>query len=98
MAVRRGHAGKVDGNHNAIVDALRDHGICAQSIATVGGGCPDIIAGFRGVNVLLEAKMPGKAPNVNEKEWALRWAGQYAIVDSPEAAIDAVLRAAGMLQ
>lgn len=98
MAIRRGHSGKVDGNHTAIVDALRQSGISAVSIASVGGGVPDILAGFRNVTALLEVKMPGEKLTTAEQEWHSRWGGHVAIVDSPEAAVDAVLRAVGMMR
>lgn len=95
---------RVDNNHTAIIDALRQAGICAHSAAAVGNGFPDIVAGFRGLNVLLEVKN-GERPcdralTAAEQKWHVTWAGQVAIVSTPEQAINAVVEAArnaGML-
>ncbi len=88
---RRGHAGKVDGNHAEIVKALRDHSIAATSIAVVGGGVPDILCGFRDLTMVLEVKMPGKDLTAAEKHWHQTWPGQVAIVETAEEAISAVV-------
>jgi hypothetical protein len=81
----------VDANHAQIIDALRKAGICATSTAQIGGGFPDAAAGFRGVTLLLEIKSPGEKLNAAEVEWHSKWGGAVAVVDSPEAAIKAVL-------
>ena len=49
-----GHSGRVDNNHTAIVLALRAIGATVQSLASVSGGCPDLVVGYHGRNVLLE--------------------------------------------
>ena len=40
---RRGHAGKVDGNHGPIVDALRSAGVVVRSLAGIGDGMNDLL-------------------------------------------------------
>lgn len=87
MSVRRGHAGKVDGNQAQIVDALRKAGISASSIAQVGGGVPDILCGFRGLTMLIEAKMPGRGLTKDEEQWHATWSGHVAIAQTPEEAV-----------
>lgn len=54
-------AAAVDANQTAIIRALRKAGVSVQPLHTVGQGCPDIIAGFRGVNYLLELKDGSRA-------------------------------------
>lgn len=89
---RRGHKGRVDQNHAAIMQALRDNAMECVSIASVGGGCPDILVGFRGLNVALEVKTDHKAPlTAGEQGFRDTWPGQYAIVTTGEEAVDAVL-------
>ena len=41
-------AAKIDSNHAEIVAALRGIGAYVMSLASVGGGCPDLLVGFRG--------------------------------------------------
>ena len=93
MSVRRGHAGRVDSTHSDIVAALRKAGMSAYSIAQVGGGVPDVLVGWRGCTFLLEVK--GERPKLTQDEQQFHdtWAGQVAIVRTPEDAVIAVLRA-----
>jgi hypothetical protein len=51
-----------------------------QSLADTGNGCPDILAGFRGVNYLLEIKTRRGKLRVNQVEWHDAWRGQVATV------------------
>jgi hypothetical protein len=87
---------RVDGNHRAICDALVDAGAVVLSLAGNGHGCPDLLVGWRGWNVLFEVKPPNylkhpsgwrKATRDAQERFKLRWTGQYAIVTSPEDAI-----------
>jgi len=99
---RRAH---VDANQDDILRALRSAGITARSLAAMGKGIPDILAGFRGVNVLLEVKNPAAARGtaqaleltVDEKDFHETWAGQVRVVTSPEEAVQAVVDVVGRL-
>lgn len=52
--------GRVDGNHEAIVDALRRSGWKVVSLANVGGGVPDLLVYRTGQPIrLLEVKAKG---------------------------------------
>ena len=93
MSVRRGHAGRVDSTHADVVKALRGAGMCAYSIAQVGGGVPDILAAWRGFNFLIEVKGESARLTADEQKFHDTWAGQVAIVRTPEEAVIAVLRA-----
>lgn len=89
-------AARVDGNHVQVVEALRRAGMTVQSLAGVGKGCPDLLVGFRGLNVLLEVKDGEKPPSarqltVDETEWQQTWGGQVVTVGHAETAVNAVL-------
>ena len=51
-----------DANHAEIRDGLRALGWTVLDLGTVGGGCPDVLVGAEGVNVLLEIKDGSKPP------------------------------------
>lgn len=87
---------RLDGNHRAVCDALRAAGMQVLSLAAVGGGCPDVLAGWRGVNVLLEIKDGTKPPSAREltaaeQDFHATWPGQVRTVLSPEEAVLAVI-------
>ena len=68
--------GKVDSNHGEIVEGLRRVGATVQSIASVGGGCPDIVVGFRRRNYLFEIKPSDKSHlTEDEADWHRDWLG-----------------------
>lgn len=86
-------AGNVDTNHKEIVTRLRQCGVTVQPLSAVGGGVPDLLAGYRGRNVLLEVKSKTAPIKQTQKNWHASWSGQVAIVYSWEEAMDAVLEA-----
>ena len=85
-------AAKVDANQAEIVAALRACGATVQPLHTVGAGCPDLLAGFRGVNYLLECK-DCNASNADRKlrpaqvDWHGGWKGHVATVETVGAAL-----------
>ena len=86
----------MDANHKAISQALEQIGCTVQSLASVGGGCPDLLVGYHGHNYILEVKDGSKIPSKrkltdDEAEWQERWTGNCVTVDSPQAAINYVL-------
>ena len=89
-------AARTDANQTEIVLACTAHGWTVQSLAPVGVGCPDIVVGARGVNVLLEIKDGSKPPSErrltpDQVAWHKRWQGQVVVVETPEEACGAVL-------
>ena len=83
---------RLDANHHEIVDTLRSAGASVQSLASVGGGCLDILVGWRGANYLMEIKDGNKPPSarkLTEKEalWWNTWKGQKAIVENGQEAL-----------
>lgn len=87
---------KVDDNQAEIVNALRKAGCTVQHLHAVGGGCPDILVGFRSRNVLVEIKDGNKPPsqqklNAKQEEWHEGWKGQVAVVTSVKEALELVV-------
>ena len=76
--VRR--AARADANQPAIVKEFRKCGCSVQHLHTVGQGCPDLIVGISGVNVLIEIKDGDKKPSdqkltEDEAKWHEEWRG-----------------------
>jgi hypothetical protein len=73
------------------VAALRKAGCSVQSLANIGSGCPDILVGYQGENVIFEIK-DGNAPpskrklTADEFQWHEFWNGQVDVVGSVEEA------------
>lgn len=87
---------RVDDNQAEIVKALRDIGASVQPIHQIGGGCPDILVGYRGRNIVMELKDGNKPPSArkltaDEIDWHSSWRGQVVIVETIEQAIKAVM-------
>ena len=91
-------AARVDANQTAVVKYLRQCGMSAEVLSAVGKGCPDLIVGFHGLNILLEIKDGAKSPSkqsltVAEADWHAAWGGQVTIATSPEEAASIVVAA-----
>jgi hypothetical protein len=84
---------KVDANHAEIVKALRQFGVSVVSLAAVGRGCPDLLCGYHGRNVLLEVKDGKKRLLPHQGEWQDQWQGPVVTVRSVDEAIQAVMYA-----
>lgn len=85
-------AKKVDRNHAEVVQALRKAGATVQSLASVGRGCPDLLAALNGINFLFEVKdgeLPPSARDLtpDQRRWIGAWKGSVYIVRSPEEAV-----------
>lgn len=93
-------AAHIDGNHTAVVAALRRAGIAVLSLAAVGKGCPDLLCAFRDTTVLLEVKNPdsdrGAPSKVSQAtvDFIAQWPGKVYVVWSPEEAVRVVVDAA----
>lgn len=84
-----------DINQAEIELALTQIGASVQSLHMVGDGCPDLLVGYRGVNLLLEVKDGDKPPSKrkltsDEQTWHESWHGKVYIVFSAEDAIQVV--------
>lgn len=81
-----------DGNHADLVKGLERVGASVQTLAQVGHGCPDLLVGYRGINVLMEIKDGSLAPSrkklsITEESWHEEWRGQVCVVESLEDAL-----------
>ena len=80
---------RTDANQAAIVRALRQAGASVCNLASVGGGCPDLLVGFAGHNYLLEIKnLEGHRLRYTpaERGFMDAWRGHvYVVTDVPQA-------------
>lgn len=78
---------RVDSNQPAIVSALRDCGFSVLHLHTVGHGCPDILVGARGYNLLMEIKNGRGKLTPDERGFFDTWRGQVALIRSVDEAL-----------
>lgn len=83
----------VDANQAEIVAAIRACGGTVQHLHQVGRGCPDLLVGHRGRNLLVEVKDGSKPPSkrrltADEQAWHDSWNGHVSIVESIDDAIE----------
>lgn len=88
-------AARVDGNHGAVVSALRKMGAWVFSTAALGNGFPDLLACLRGRFVLLEVKDEKQSPSKRklteaEEAFCANCPGPVYVVNSPVEAVAAV--------
>lgn len=85
-------AARTDDNHAEIVGALRACGATVQSLAAIGKGCPDLLVGHRGRNLLVEVKDGAKVPSARQLtadqcKWHAEWRGHAMVIESAEQAV-----------
>lgn len=61
--------------------ALRQVGATVEDLHKVGGGCPDLLVGYRGCNYVIEVKTPTGKLNDDQVDWHADWRGQKATVN-----------------
>jgi hypothetical protein len=91
-------AAAVDANQSEIVEALRKAGASVQPLHSVGMGCPDLLVGFRGTNLLMEVKDGDKVPSARkltewQEKWHMVWEGQVCTVNNVEDALAVLFEA-----
>jgi len=90
------YAARVDANQTQIVSALRAAGATVQSLSAVGQGCPDLLVGYQGTNILMELK-DGKKPPSERKltsdqiVWHSEWKGVVFLVTSVDEALQLLM-------
>lgn len=82
--------GRVDQNQREIVDALITVGATVHDLSGVGGGCPDLLVGFRGENHLLELKFKRGKLNDKQVAWHDNWRGSAVVVRNVTEALMAI--------
>lgn len=88
-------AAKVDRNQPEIVAAARRMGCSVQHLHAVGQGCPDLLIGVNGKNLLWEIKDGLQVPSkrrltADELIWHDEWRGQVSVIESVDDAIRAI--------
>lgn len=89
-------AARVDDNQPEIINAFRAMGATVQPLHMVGKGCPDIIVGMHGLNILVEIKDGSKPPSArqltdDERDWHSKWRGNVEVVETLEDVAELVL-------
>ncbi len=79
---------RVDSNQADVVKALRAQGWVVQHLHSVGGGCPDLLIGAAGFNLLQEVKGAKGRLTKDQVPWHEGWTGQVDVVRSPEEAVE----------
>ena len=79
-------AARVDANQAAIVAALRKMGASVQPLHTIGKGCPDLLIGWRGKNLLAELKFDSSF-TMDQLKWKTEWRGNCTTLHSVDEAI-----------
>jgi hypothetical protein len=87
---------RIDGNQDAIVEALARRGCSVVSLAPLGNGIPDLLVGFCGETLLFEIKDGSKPPSARrltplEQAFFARWrGGDLRMVESVDEALAAI--------
>ena len=81
---------RVDANQREIVEALRQIGASVWITSSLGGGFPDLVAGWKGRTYLLEVKVSPVKLTTDEEGFQLAWRGQVAIVTNVEEAMEVI--------
>ena len=87
-------AARVDANQHAIVKAARWHGASVHLLHREGRGCPDLLVGYMGHNLLWEVKTESGTMTDSETTWHETWRGSVDIVWTVEQALDILDRIA----
>lgn len=83
-------AARTDANQGEIVKALRAAGASVQSLATIGKGCPDLVAAKGPDTWLIEVKgLKGKLTD-DQVKFISEWRGVVHIVRTAEDALQLV--------
>ena len=81
-----------DSNQTKIVRELRKMGATVQYLSNVGGGVPDLLVGYKGLNYLFEVKnlttsYGKKGLNELQIQWHVNWSGQVATISNIDEAL-----------
>ena len=85
--------GKTDIIQKQCVEAAKKLGASVVSLASIGGGCPDLLVGFRGKNFLLELKSTPKASiTKDQKIFHEVFEGSIKVIYSVDELIETLLK------
>ena len=88
-------AARTDHNHQEIINALKKVGCTVSDTSAVGGGFPDLVAGIKGINYMIEVKDGNKSPSRRtltdaQVRFHILWRGHISVVKNIEEAIAVV--------
>lgn len=83
--VRR--AARIDSNQTEIIERLRAIGCSVLPLHVIGKGCPDLLVGFGGTNILIEVKSQRGKLTPDQVDFHSRWRGAIAIARSVDEAM-----------
>ena len=85
-------AHNLDANQPTIVEALEAVGASVQSLAGVGGGCPDLLVWHSGYYLLEVKNREGRGLGLtrDQKKWHERWTGPVHVVSTVAESFDAI--------
>ena len=88
-------AARVDANQAEIIKALRGAGASVFPTHAMGGGFPDLVVGYRGINYLLEIKDGSLRPSKQrrtkgEERFDNDWRGTVHLVNSSLFALEVI--------
>lgn len=80
-----GKTKKVDANQKEIVAEFRKQGATVIILSELGKGCPDLLVGYEGINLLVEVKDGSKLQSQqkltrDQKEFCQQWKGRGVVV------------------
>lgn len=81
---------RLDANHLEICQALNAVGASVQSLAALGGGCPDLLVAYRNRTFVLELKTETGTLTKAQESWLLHWQGPVSIVRDANGALRAI--------
>lgn len=81
--------GRVDANQAEIVTALRACGRRVLLLSAIGKGCPDLLVGWPGNNVLIEVKTADGVLTPDQVAFFNTWTGPKAVVRTVAEALEA---------
>ena len=73
---------KVDSNQAQIIADLKKIGVSVLNLSRVGGGCPDLLIGWQGKNILIEIKTAKGNLNDLQIEFFKEWKGPKFVCKS----------------
>ena len=79
--------GRVDLNQTEIVHALQAAGASVTRLSSVGAGVPDLLVGWKGLNILVEVKGAKGKLTPAQGRWHDEWLGKVHIVRTPRDAL-----------
>ena len=88
------YAAKTDANQKPIVSELRAifGPDVVLDLSAVGRGCPDIMVGVRGHNLLLEIKTDKGSLTADQVYFHREWGGQVHVIRTLQDALDIIER------